>query len=89
LGQGFQAFLSDWDKVVVAAAGLSMLAFGVYTAKRGTGVAASYVSARLGKPSLVRATSRFSIGESVKHPLQTLKQVIISFKYICILSKRD
>merc|ERR550539_188549 len=60
LGAGAEAFLRDWDKVTAAAAGLSLLALGVYTAKRGTGVIASYVSARLGKPSLVRETSRFS-----------------------------
>ena len=38
LGQGAQAFLTDWDKITAAAAGLSLLAVGVYTAKRGTGV---------------------------------------------------
>ena len=47
---------SDWDKITAAAAGLSLLAFGVYTAKHGTGVAAGYISARLGKPSLVSIT---------------------------------
>ena len=70
LGQGAQAFLTDWDKITAAAAGLSLLAVGVYTAKRGTGVMASYVSARLGKPSLVRATSRFSAFDTFKHPIQ-------------------
>ena len=53
-----QAFLADWDKISAAAAGLSLLALGVYTAKRGTGVGANYIQARLGKPSLVRDTSR-------------------------------
>ena len=75
LGQGAQAFLTDWDKITAAAAGLSLLAVGVYTAKRGTGVVASYVSARLGKPSLVRATSRFSAFETFKHPIQTAKKI--------------
>ena len=45
----------DWDKISAAAAGLSLLALGVYTAKRTTGVTAGYISARLGKPSLVSA----------------------------------
>jgi ATPase family AAA domain-containing protein 3A/B len=76
LGQGAQAFLTDWDKITAAAAGLSLLAVGVYTAKRGTGVAASYISARLGKPSLVRATSRFSAFETFKHPIKTVKKVV-------------
>ena len=48
LGSGANAFLKDWDKVTAAAAGISLLALGVYTAKRGTGVLASFVSARLG-----------------------------------------
>ena len=76
LGQGAQAFLTDWDKITAAAAGLSLLAVGVYTAKRGTGVMASYVSARLGKPSLVRATSRFTAFDIFKHPIQTVKKVV-------------
>jgi len=75
LGAGAQAFLQDWDKITAAAAGLSLLAFGVYTAKHGTGVAAGYVSARLGKPSLVRDTSRFSAFETVKHPIETVKKI--------------
>ncbi len=32
-----QAFLQDWDKVVAAAAGASLLALGYFTAKRATG----------------------------------------------------
>jgi len=75
LGAGAQAFLQDWDKITAAAAGLSLLAFGVYTAKHGTGVAAGYISARLGKPSLVRDTSRFSAFETVKHPIDTVKKI--------------
>merc|ERR1719369_53956 len=75
LGAGAEAFLRDWDKVTAAAAGLSLLALGVYTAKRGTGVIASYVSARLGKPSLVRETSRFSFFETLKHPINTIQKL--------------
>lgn len=74
LGSGAEAFLKDWDKVTAAAAGISLLALGVYTAKRGTGVIASYVSARLGKPSLVRDTSRFSVFETFKHPIETVQK---------------
>eukprot|EP00096_Caligus_rogercresseyi_P010762 TRINITY_DN4016_c0_g1_i1.p1 TRINITY_DN4016_c0_g1~~TRINITY_DN4016_c0_g1_i1.p1 ORF type:complete len:586 (+),score=193.44 TRINITY_DN4016_c0_g1_i1:70-1827(+) len=74
VGAGLQAFLQDWDKVTAAAAGVSLLALGVYTSKRATGVAASYVQARLGKPSLVRDTSRFSAFEFVKHPVSTWRK---------------
>merc|ERR1719369_786959 len=37
IGSGLQAFLNDWDKVVAAAAGASLLALGYFTAKRSTG----------------------------------------------------
>merc|ERR1719410_2569914 len=68
VGAGLQAFLNDWDKVMAAAAGASLLAVGYFSAKRATGVAANYVSARLGKPSLVRDTSRTPLFEIAKHP---------------------
>ena len=74
IGAGLQAFLSDWDKVVAGAAGASLLAVGYFTAKRATGVTANYVQARLGKPSLVRDTSRTPLFEAVKHPVQTVKK---------------
>ncbi|XP_071450896.1 ATPase family AAA domain-containing protein 3 [Hetaerina americana] len=75
LGAGAQAFLHDWDKIISAAAGLSLLALGVYSARGATGVAARYIEARLGKPSLVRETSRFSPLEVVKHPIQNIKRL--------------
>uniref|UniRef100_A0A8C4WZ70 ATPase family AAA domain containing 3A n=1 Tax=Eptatretus burgeri TaxID=7764 RepID=A0A8C4WZ70_EPTBU len=68
-GEGFRAFISDWDKVTAAVAGLTLLAVGVYTAKNTTGVAARYVEARLGKPALVRDTSRITLLETLKHPI--------------------
>lgn len=74
IGAGLQAFLTDWDKVVAGAAGASLLAVGYFTAKRATAVGASYVQARLGKPSLVRDTSRTPLLEAAKHPVQTVKK---------------
>lgn len=75
LGSGASALLQDWDKILAAAGGLSLLAFGVYTAKGSTGVAARYIEARLGKPSLVRETSRFSLIDAAKHPIQAVKKI--------------
>ncbi|KAM3922771.1 ATPase family AAA domain-containing protein 3A [Leptodactylus fuscus] len=74
-GEGFRAFVSDWDKVTAAAAGLTLLALGVYSAKNATGVAGRYIEARLGKPSLVRDTSRITVMEAVKHPVKVTKRV--------------
>ncbi|XP_029989198.1 ATPase family AAA domain containing 3 isoform X16 [Sphaeramia orbicularis] len=74
-GEGFRAFVSDWDKVTATVAGLTLLAVGVYSARNATGVAGRYIEARLGKPSLVRETSRFTVGEAIKHPVKTVKRL--------------
>ncbi|XP_015231544.1 PREDICTED: ATPase family AAA domain-containing protein 3A [Cyprinodon variegatus] len=74
-GEGFRAFVSDWDKVTATVAGLTLLAVGVYSARNATAVAGRYIEARLGKPSLVRETSRFSVGEAIKHPVKTVKRL--------------
>ena len=58
------------------ALGLTMVAVGVYAAKYGTGVGAKYIESRLGKPSLVRDTSRFTALEALKHPIKVLDIVI-------------
>lgn len=73
LGSGANALLTDWDKVLAAAGGLSLLALGIYSAKGATTVTAKYIEARLGKPSLVRETSRFSFLDTVKHPIEAIK----------------
>ncbi|KAF7403693.1 hypothetical protein HZH68_006487 [Vespula germanica] len=74
LGTGVTALLQDWDKILAAAGGLSLLAFGVYSAKGSTSIAARYIESRLGKPSLVRETSRFTVLDTVKHPIQAVKK---------------
>ncbi|XP_023269950.1 ATPase family AAA domain-containing protein 3A [Seriola lalandi dorsalis] len=74
-GEGFRAFVSDWDKVTATVAGLTLLAVGVYSARNATAVAGRYIEARLGKPSLVRETSRFTVGEAIKHPVKTAKRL--------------
>ncbi|XP_034022440.1 ATPase family AAA domain containing 3 [Thalassophryne amazonica] len=74
-GEGFKAFVSDWDKVTATVAGLTLLAVGVYSARNATAVAGRYIEARLGKPSLVRETSRFTVREAVKHPIKMVKRL--------------
>ncbi|XP_022090065.1 ATPase family AAA domain-containing protein 3-like [Acanthaster planci] len=76
IGDGLKSFISDWDKVSATAAGLTLIALGVYSAKMGTGVAARYIEARLGKPSLVRETSRLTPLEVLRHPITTTKRLI-------------
>lgn len=74
IGSGAEALLTDWGKVLSAAGGLSLLALGIYSAKGATGVTARFIEARIGKPSLINETSRFSILEAVKHPIHTIKK---------------
>lgn len=75
MGTGATALLGDWDKILAAAGGLSLLALGVYSAKGSTGVASRYIESRLGKPSLVRETSRFSALDTIRHPVQAAKKL--------------
>lgn len=75
IGAGAEAMLTDWDKVLTAAGGLSLLALGVYSAKGATGVVSRYVEARIGKPTLVGETSRFAFLDAIKHPLNYIKRL--------------
>uniref|UniRef100_A0A3Q2I592 ATPase family AAA domain containing 3A n=1 Tax=Equus caballus TaxID=9796 RepID=A0A3Q2I592_HORSE len=100
-GEGFRAFVTDWDKVTATCsesraestghvpipclpegpafqgvAGLTLLAVGVYSAKNATSVAGRYIEARLGKPSLVRETSRITVLEALRHPLQVSRRLL-------------
>ena len=52
------------------------MAFGIYAAKMGTGVAARFIEARLGKPSLIRETSRLSFLQSLRHPIRATRRII-------------
>jgi len=47
----------------------------VYAAKGSTGVIARYVEARIGKPSLVRETSRINVVDALRHPIKTSKRM--------------
>ncbi|CAG5104256.1 Similar to atad3: ATPase family AAA domain-containing protein 3 (Xenopus tropicalis) [Cotesia congregata] len=42
---------------------------------RATGVAARYIEAHLGKPSLVKETSRFSVLNALRHPIASVKKI--------------
>ncbi len=63
------------------AAGLTLLAIGVYSAKFGTGVAARYIENRLGKPSLIRETSRLTFGEAVKRPIKVCMSDLFGYSH--------
>ncbi|KAL3651215.1 hypothetical protein CASFOL_004217 [Castilleja foliolosa] len=58
IGGGLRAILTDQDKLVVAVAGVTALAAGVYTTREGARVIWSYVDRILGQPSLIRESSK-------------------------------
>lgn len=64
IGGAFNAVLEDKTKMTRLVIGLSAIAVGIYGARAGTGVAGRYVEARLGKPPLVRETSRWTLTEN-------------------------
>ena len=78
VGKGLQEFLADRERLTSAAVTLSAVALGVYTAKVSTGVAGRYIEARLGKPSLVRDTSRRTLGQVLRNPVPSIRRLFSS-----------
>ncbi|KAG5176903.1 hypothetical protein JKP88DRAFT_170782, partial [Tribonema minus] len=77
LGGGASEFLANRQEMTAAVVTLSAAALGIYAAKTGTGVAGRFVEARLGRPSLVRETSRRSALDAARHPWRTLRHVAL------------
>jgi len=80
IGTGIQEFVSDRTKLANTAGVVTLVAFGVYTARISTGVVGRYVESRLGKPSLVRDTSRTSLLHMAKNPYSTIRKLLESHK---------
>jgi len=75
VGEGMARYLDDTEKLRNTALVLTGVAVGVYTAKTGTGIAGRFLEARLGKPSLVRDTSRLTLKQAIQHPIASTKRV--------------
>lgn len=75
IGTGIDTFLSEPAKIQAAVAGLVALTAGYYTAKGSLGILFRFLEARLAKPSLVRETSRISLFDAVRHPVQSVKKI--------------
>lgn len=80
VGKGLQEFLGDTERLTSAAVTLSAVALGIYTAKVSTGVAGRYIEARLGKPSLVRDTSRRTAVQVLKNPVPSIRRLLSTTK---------
>uniref|UniRef100_A0A5K3FXT0 DUF3523 domain-containing protein n=1 Tax=Mesocestoides corti TaxID=53468 RepID=A0A5K3FXT0_MESCO len=75
MGAGLDAFLKDRNKVITSVGAVTILAGGVYGAKFGIGTVARLIETRIGKPSLVRETSRFNTVDLIRNPWQALKRM--------------
>lgn len=76
IGRGAQTFFRDQDMMRNAVGSVSALVLAFYMAKVSTGVAGRFIEARLGKPSLVRETTRLTFSQLVKSPIQSAKHII-------------
>ena len=73
IGAGLKEYIADTDKLTNTAVTVTAIAFGLYTAKVSTGVIGRFVEARIGKPSLVRETTKMNVLQMARHPIKSLK----------------
>merc|ERR1711871_1389784 len=78
IGAGFKEYIADTDKLFNTAATLTAIGFGLYTAKVSTGVLGRYIEARLGKPSLVRETTKKNFIQMMRSPIKSAKLAYFS-----------
>jgi len=76
LGEGISSYLGDKDKLRNTALTVTGIAVGIYTARTSIGIAGRFVEARLGKPSLIRETSRLSVGQFARQPLASTQRLL-------------
>ena len=74
VGDGLASYLDDKEKLRNTAVLLTAVAAGIYTTKTGAGIAGRFIEARLGKPSLVRETSRATVSTFLKHPITSVQR---------------
>ncbi|CAM9346322.1 unnamed protein product, partial [Ectocarpus fasciculatus] len=73
VGNGIKDFVTDRDKLTNVAVTITCVSFGIYAAKISTGIAGRFVEARLGKPTLVRETTKMNVLQMLRHPVKSTK----------------
>lgn len=73
IGTGIQDFVTDKEKMTNTVMYSTLLMFGIYATRTGTAVVGRYVESRLGKPTLVRETTKMNFLQMLKSPLHTAK----------------
>jgi ATPase family AAA domain-containing protein 3A/B len=76
LGQGLASYLNDTKQLRNTALTVTGIAVGVITARTSIGIAGRFVEARLGKPSLIRETSRATLSQWVKSPYTMVSKLV-------------
>ena len=74
LGDGLASYLDDKDKLRNTALTVTAIAVGVYTARTSIGITGRFIESRLGKPSLVRETSRSTVSQWVQNPVAAARR---------------
>lgn len=76
VGEGLSSYLNDTEKLRNTALTITGVAVGVYAAKTSIGIAGRFLEARLGKPSLVRETSRQTVTQFARHPIKSSQRLL-------------
>lgn len=76
IGEGLSSYLNDVEKLRNTALTVTGIAIGIYTARTSIGIAGRFIEARLGKPSLVRETSRATVSQLVTEPVPVVKRAL-------------
>ena len=76
LGEGLSSYLNDTEKLRNTALTVTGIAVGIYAARTSIGIAGRFVEARLGKPSLIRETSRFTVTQFLREPIVQTKRML-------------
>ena len=75
IGQGFRSFITDWDKIGSTALGLTLFAAGIYGAKYSVSMTARAIEARIGRPKLLKETSRLNAIDILDHPIKSFRRI--------------
>jgi ATPase family AAA domain-containing protein 3A/B len=76
LGDGVSSYLNDTDKLRNTAVTITAVAVGIFAARTSIGITGRFVESRLGKPSLIRETSRQTPTTWLRHPVQTAQRLL-------------
>jgi ATPase family AAA domain-containing protein 3A/B len=76
IGEGLSSYLNDTQKLRNTALTVTGIAVGIYTARTSISITGRFVEARLGKPSLVRETSRLTATQLLREPLSSSKRLL-------------